>query len=66
MESLLFVTWRIGNSDIPDENDLRGCKGSISNPKPLGFMLRKFSLNSAFEDSRFSPITKVQLKCQCW
>ena len=48
----LFVTWKIG-----EDKDLRGCIGTFDQTGKLGKTLPKYSLISALNDSRFSPIT---------
>lgn len=40
--------------------ELRGCIGNFS-PGPLGDMLRRYSLHSAFRDSRFDPVEADEL-----
>mmetsp|Transcript_15183 Transcript_15183/g.16882 ORF Transcript_15183/g.16882 Transcript_15183/m.16882 type:complete len:191 (+) Transcript_15183:129-701(+) len=63
---LLFVTYRYGSSPDYERNDLRGCKGTTANPKPLPYMLHSFALNSAFDDRRFNKITKREVpKLHC-
>lgn len=63
---LLFVTWKKGKHSEISENTLRGCKGTLSNPQNLNSLLRYMALNSAFEDSRFPPITSDELpKLHC-
>lgn len=49
----LFVTWYIGR-----ELNLRGCIGTFS-PMALHDGLTEYSKISAFQDSRFNPISKV-------
>ena len=64
--SLLFVTWRKGKHSEISDNQLRGCKGTLSNPQSLNSLLRHMSLNSAFEDSRFEPISQEEFpKLHC-
>ena len=55
----LFVTW---NTISPRTNDARlhGCIGTFS-PLPLSSGLRSYALTSAFDDTRFSPITLREL-----
>ena len=48
----LFVTWLKGPN-----KDLRGCIGTFY-PDELETNIKKYSLLAAFEDSRFSPISK--------
>eukprot|EP01132_Coremiostelium_polycephalum_P004758 gene4758-5937_t len=60
----LFVTWKIDKHGT-GEPDLRGCIGTFA-PKPLIEGLNKFSLNSAFQDSRFHPIQSKEIpKLHC-
>ncbi|KAL8438541.1 hypothetical protein Efla_006201 [Eimeria flavescens] len=63
-----FVTWmkrRPGREGFGEEDvDLRGCIGSLS-PIPI-LKLKDYALISAFEDSRFLPVTLKEipdLKC---
>lgn len=51
----LFVTWKIGL-----EKRLRGCIGTF-NPMPLRQGLQQYAVLSAFNDSRFEPISKREL-----
>jgi len=53
----LFVTFKIGKNQ---NWKLRGCIGTFS-PKELSQGLKKYALVSAFEDSRFDPISKKEL-----
>ena len=52
----LFVTWTIGK-----EKELRGCIGTFESGK-LEKKLREYALISAFEDDRFEPIEKKEIK----
>ena len=52
----LFVTWTIGK-----EKELRGCIGTFKKGK-LEKKLREYALISAFEDERFEPIEKEEIK----
>ena len=52
----MFVTWYSGIN-----KKLRGCIGSFE-PLSLNNNLKEFALVSAFEDDRFKPITKKELK----
>ena len=54
----LFVTWRIGTGN---EKELRGCIGTFFKDN-LEKNLIRFTLNSAFKDSRFPPISKKEIK----
>lgn len=66
MKSLLFVTWRKGKHSDINENALRGCKGTLSNPQSLNSLLRYMALDSAFKDSRFQPIGQEEIyKLHC-
>jgi uncharacterized protein (TIGR00296 family) len=51
--ALLFVTWRRGHYE---DGELRGCKGCTGGAKPLPEQLRRYSLISALQDTRFDPI----------
>ena len=51
----IFVTWKIGK-----EKNLRGCIGTFS-ASPLSKLLQKYSLISAFQDTRFDPIKKSEI-----
>ncbi|KAJ6637088.1 hypothetical protein Bhyg_09814 [Pseudolycoriella hygida] len=51
----LFVTWKIGQS-----KKLRGCIGTFS-ALNLHSGLKEYAITSAFNDSRFSPITRDEL-----
>ena len=55
----LFVTWKIkkGNSD---HLQLRGCIGVLEE-RPLTKALHDYALTSAFRDSRFSPISLIEV-----
>jgi len=60
----LFVSWKKKQKN-GDEYHLRGCIGTFS-PKELKTGLKEYAIISAFEDSRFSPLTKQEvplLKC---
>ena len=52
----LFVTWTTGK-----EKELRGCIGTFQSGK-LEKKLGEYALISAFEDDRFDPIDKSELK----
>ena len=52
----LFVTWTTGK-----EKELRGCIGTFTKGK-LEKKLREYALVSAFEDDRFDPIEKNEIK----
>ena len=52
----LFVTWLIGKN-----KDLRGCIGTFSE-QSISKNLQKYALISAFQDSRFDPISKGEVK----
>ena len=52
----LFVTWYIGR-----ELNLRGCIGTFS-PMALHDGLNEYAKISAFQDSRFNPISKVNTR----
>ena len=52
----LFVTWTTGK-----EKDLRGCIGTFEKGK-LVKKLKEYALLSAFEDDRFEPIEKKEIK----
>lgn len=57
----LFVTFNINESKDSDPDwQLRGCIGTFS-PKNLLEGLREYALISAFEDSRFPPISQKEL-----
>lgn len=51
--SPMFVTWK-------KKDELRGCIGTF-NPLPLSTGLREFAIKSAFEDTRFDPISHDEL-----
>jgi uncharacterized protein (TIGR00296 family) len=56
----LFVTWYIGR-----EKNLRGCIGTFA-PLNLHDGLREYAITSAFNDTRFNPISKEELsKLNC-
>eukprot|EP01001_Neometanema_parovale_P009399 NODE_5642_length_923_cov_128.871250_g5419_i0.p1 GENE.NODE_5642_length_923_cov_128.871250_g5419_i0~~NODE_5642_length_923_cov_128.871250_g5419_i0.p1 ORF type:complete len:212 (+),score=26.23 NODE_5642_length_923_cov_128.871250_g5419_i0:84-719(+) len=56
----LFVTWKKG-----PRQDLRGCIGTHS-PLPLVQGLSSYAMTSAFNDTRFSPISAKELpELQC-
>jgi len=42
--------------------DLRGCIGYIRAQKPLYETIREMAIAAAFQDSRFKPVTKAELK----
>lgn len=50
-----FVTIKINGS-------LRGCVGRFTSSEPLYSVVRESATGSAFEDPRFSPLTKEELK----
>ena len=50
------MTWTIGK-----EKELRGCVGTFESGK-LEKKLREYALISAFEDDRFEPIEKKEIK----
>ena len=52
----LFVTWTTGK-----EKELRGCIGTFEKGK-LEKKLKEYTLISAFEDDRFDPIEKKEIK----
>ena len=52
----LFVTWTTGK-----EKELRGCIGTFEKGK-LEKKLKEYALISAFEDDRFDPIEKKEIK----
>jgi uncharacterized protein (TIGR00296 family) len=52
----LFVTWKIG-----EDEDLRGCIGTFES-ESLEKNLPKYALIAALKDTRFTPITKKELK----
>ncbi|MCJ1285784.1 hypothetical protein MMC26_005125 [Xylographa opegraphella] len=54
----LFVTWNTINSR--GHKSLRGCIGTF-NAMPLSEGIRSYAITSAFEDSRFSPISLQEL-----
>jgi len=56
----LFVSWHKTSTKNKNESSLRGCKGTFSSLK-LFDGLAEFSLNSALQDSRFSPITAQEI-----
>eukprot|EP00331_Platyophrya_macrostoma_P032320 CAMPEP_0176450240 /NCGR_PEP_ID=MMETSP0127-20121128/27018_1 /TAXON_ID=938130 /ORGANISM="Platyophrya macrostoma, Strain WH" /LENGTH=196 /DNA_ID=CAMNT_0017837857 /DNA_START=35 /DNA_END=625 /DNA_ORIENTATION=+ len=55
VDAPLFVTWHI------NKDELRGCIGTFAK-ESLSKNLQKFALTSAFKDSRFSPISKKEVK----
>jgi AMME syndrome candidate gene 1 protein len=55
----LFVTWNTISRTSGDKR-LRGCIGTFD-PLPLETGLQSYSLTSAFEDTRFSPIPSALL-----
>lgn len=62
----LFVTWK-KKKHSKDEYQLRGCIGTFSK-LPIDDGIQRFSLVSALEDTRFSPILETEvplLKCYC-
>ena len=50
----LFVTIKIGGR-------LRGCIGNLSPTEPLGELVKKVALQTAFDDPRFQPMTEKEL-----
>ncbi|CAG9315781.1 unnamed protein product [Blepharisma stoltei] len=48
----IFVTWKINKSD-----DLRGCIGTFDQGTRIGDLLPRYALISAFNDTRFDPIS---------
>lgn len=60
INSPLFVTWNIIDTKT-EEHELRGCIGNFSNLK-LPEYVKKYSLISALEDSRFSPMNINEIK----
>jgi AmmeMemoRadiSam system protein B/AmmeMemoRadiSam system protein A len=50
-----FVTLKINGN-------LRGCIGRFTSPDPLYQVVGQMALSSAFEDSRFSPLTKAEFE----
>ncbi|KAJ5808601.1 hypothetical protein N7474_009870 [Penicillium riverlandense] len=53
----LFVTWNTLSTRYPGHKSLRGCIGTFE-AQELAAGLRSYSLTSAFDDTRFSPITQ--------
>jgi len=54
IDAPLFVTWH------KFEDDLRGCIGTFSS-EPIDKNLPRYALISAFQDTRFDPISKDEL-----
>uniref|UniRef100_A0A0N4ZQU0 AMMECR1 domain-containing protein n=1 Tax=Parastrongyloides trichosuri TaxID=131310 RepID=A0A0N4ZQU0_PARTI len=52
----LFITWKIGK-----EKELRGCIGTFDRNLSLRKGLKEFALTSAFNDSRFDPISTKEI-----
>ncbi len=50
-----FVTLKI-------DGNLRGCIGMFTSPDPLYQVVSQMALASAFEDTRFSPLTKAEFE----
>jgi AmmeMemoRadiSam system protein B/AmmeMemoRadiSam system protein A len=50
-----FVTLKI-------DGNLRGCIGRFTSPDPLYQVVGQMAISSAFEDSRFSPLTKAEFE----
>ena len=50
-----FVTLKV-------DGNLRGCIGMFTSPDPLYQVVSQMALASAFEDSRFSPLTKTEFE----
>lgn len=50
----LFVTLKINGQ-------LRGCIGRMSSPQPLIDTVKEMTIAAAFEDPRFSPLTRTEL-----
>lgn len=48
----VFVTWKIGQDE-----DLRGCIGTFDRNGRIGEVVPQYALVSAFQDTRFSPIS---------
>jgi len=59
IECPLFVGWKKSSKDGSDER-LRGCKGTHGT-LPLHEGLRQYALLSAFDDSRFRPVTEDEV-----
>ncbi|KAJ2457993.1 hypothetical protein GGF42_002348 [Coemansia sp. RSA 2424] len=57
LEYPLFVTW---SKVVRGKERLRGCIGNFS-AMPLDTGLREYALTSAFDDTRFQPITQSEL-----
>ena len=59
MPSPMFITWK----DVVTEASpiLRGCIGTFQ-PQPLYEGLRRYTIKSALEDDRFSPIKAKELE----
>jgi len=57
-EHPLFVTWNTLSSE--SEASLRGCIGTFED-QPLSKGLKNYTLTSAFQDHRFSPINAYEL-----
>lgn len=55
----MFVTWKKHTGDGKDWR-LRGCIGTFS-ARDLVEGLREYALTSAFQDSRFSPLTSTEI-----
>ncbi|KAJ5601885.1 hypothetical protein N7510_011419 [Penicillium lagena] len=56
----LFVTWNTLSTRFPGQRSLRGCIGTFE-AQDLAAGLKSYSLTSAFDDTRFSPITQSLL-----
>ena len=54
VEVPIFVTFHI------NDDELRGCIGTFS-PGPIATQLQRFTIQAAFKDSRFNPISKAEL-----
>ncbi|KAI3382480.1 hypothetical protein SNEBB_007388 [Seison nebaliae] len=51
----LFVTWYL-------DDNLRGCIGTFEEPRTMEEGLEKYALSAALNDTRFSPMTKRDLR----
>ena len=56
----LFVTWEKSFSLLNPEYTLRGCIGTLS-PRQLSTSLGEYAKISAFQDSRFNPISLEEI-----
>lgn len=57
----IFVTLRLPAKTGQMEGDLRGCIGVTSAKYPLKEAVRRYTMASATEDSRFNPVTEAEL-----